>query len=215
MGNVASINIPRGRDWLALRPEQHLSNLRNNPIWTLDSCSDIQSRSKFNKLHPQMVVGVYKFYVENKDEHKQWWKKIQNQVVKGKRPCQQLTVLPFSGVKFSLSMFSKTQNKYLCFFENEKKKIFCLFRSTTQVLWPICSSVLGWGPCEQNFSALALTLMLFQSTNRKWVDWTSINISATAPNLYHFSSNKTYACIDLLHTRQKKNHMLILAKNYR
>ena len=39
----------------------------------------------------------------------------------------------------------------------------------------------------------------------EFVHWININISTSALNLNHFLSNKTYACIDLFHTRQKKN----------
>ena len=49
----------------------------------------------------------------------------------------------------------------------------------------------------------ALMLMLVQYTNRRWGLWTNINISTSALDLNHFSSNKTYACIDLIHTWHK------------
>ena len=47
-------------------------------------------------------------------------------------------------------------------------------------------------------------LMLVQYMNWRRVHWTSIKISASAPDFNHFSSNNTYACIDLIHARQKK-----------
>ena len=31
----------------------------------------------------------------------------------------------------------------------------------------------------------------------------------------YFSSNKTCTCFDLIHTQQKKNHLLMFVKNYR
>ena len=46
-------------------------------------------------------------------------------------------------------------------------------------------------------SALALMLMFDQCTHLWFVHWTSINISARALDLNHFSRNKTYAFIDL------------------
>ena len=47
-----------------------------------------------------------------------------------------------------------------------------------------------------------------------------INISPSALDLNHFSCNKTYACIDLIHAQQKtktknQNCLFIFVKNYK
>ena len=43
--------------------------------------------------------------------------------------------------------------------------------------------------------------------------WTNINTDANALDLNQFLNNKTYACIDLTHTRKKKHHLLMLEKD--
>ena len=65
--------------------------------------------------------------------------------------------------------------------------------------------------CERNDSnpVHARWCWCVQCTNRRWVHWTNINISASALDLNHFSSIKTYACIDLIHTRACVNTFIL------
>ena len=61
-------------------------------------------------------------------------------------------------------------------------------------------------------SARVLMLMLIQCTNLRWVDWMSINISASHWTFNHFSSNKTYK---FLQQQDLQIYLLKFVKEYR